>query len=521
MDRFAVNPPRASGLGAGYVACMLAGLAALGLYQAIVLPTNCDVAWYLYAGARILNGARLGTDVVEVNAPLVILLSMGVEGIARLVGCSSLVVFPVIVSGLAWLSVLFCAWSARRWPAEARLPFLLALGYVLFVHVGGMFGQREHLLLILVLPYVCTTVQFSEGTPLGRPVAVATGIAAGVGFALKPFFVPAWFAIEAYLVYRGGFAAARRAQAVAVWAVFAAYAILILLWSPGYLVFAFESFALYRDYQPYGDLPLLASRSFGLVALAVALARTWPRNLAPMLIDGCSILALGLSVAVFLQGKGWHYQWYPAVAIAMVLIAMSAVSLGTRRLRLGGIAVQSVCGLLVLCLCVRTYGDWKNAAPEHDELSAVVRQHAGGEPILALSSHLHAGFPLVNETGARWASRYPTMWQLSAFVERKSPPNGMHSDERQFIETVLADFVAAPPAVLLVDSVPPRLGLADFSYLEYFEREPRLASLFQEYRLLRQIGRYRVLIHTSGSQHVSNEEPGDRFSVPNLADVGG
>ncbi|MEX2137650.1 MAG: hypothetical protein WD894_00185 [Pirellulales bacterium] len=476
-----------------YITLLLASIACFGLFQAISVRTNADVAWYLYTGDRILDGARLGSDIVEVNAPLIILLSMGVEALARLIACSAIALLPWLVTALSCVSLAVCARISRPWPAAVRQPFLTALAFVLFIDIGGMVGQREHLLVILVMPYVCSLVRLADREPIAAPHAIAIGIMAAIGFALKPFFVPAWIALEAYVAIRRGVGVLWRPQAVALTATLSLYALGIVLWTPEYLAFAAESLWLYRAYQPYGDLPVVLSNSFGYVLLAVVLTFRGARSMARSLIDVCGILAILLSVAVFLQDKGWHYQWYPAGALATILLVVTAGAFAARSRFVTAAGVQGIATLIIVLLAARSYLFWTIDPPERHELETLVRRHANGEAILALSSHLHVGFPLVNETDVRWASRYPTMWQLPAFCER-SATTKCRSQGRQFLDAVVADVTEARPRLLIVDSVPPTPSLTDFNYLEYFEQDPRLASALADYRFLRQIGRYRIFV---------------------------
>jgi hypothetical protein len=480
-------PPR-------YVALLLAAISGWGLYQALAIRTNADVAWYLYAGARILDGARLGADIIEVNAPLIIVLSMGIEGLARLIGISAITLLPWLITALSCTSIGVCAWLARPWNANVRQWFLVGLAFVLLIDVGGMMGQREHLLVILVMPYVCLLVREADGRPMRPSAAAVVGIVAAVGFGLKPFFLPAWVALEAYMVVRRGVRALCRAQFVAMLAAFVLYALGILVWTPDYLVFAAESLSLYRAYQPYGDVPVILSSSFGFVLLAVAFACFSGRSVARSLIDAGAILGIMLSFAVFLQGKGWHYQWYPAVALATILFAVAAGALAARSRFITAAGAQGIAAFAVILLTMRTYVFWTVAAPEQLEIDALVRRHADGAAILALSSHLHVGFPLVNETKVRWASRYPTMWQLPAFCNESTA--ACRSKERVFLDAVWVDLVSALPALLIVDSVPPTPSLAGFDYLDYFRRDSRMATVLSDYRFLKRIGRYRVFLRS-------------------------
>ncbi len=479
-----------------YVTLLLAAMACFGLFQAQSVRTNADVAWYLYAAGQLLDGARLGEDIVEVNAPLIIVLSMGIEALARLLGCSAIVLTPWLVTALSCASLAACARLARPWSAAVRQSLLIGLAYVLFIDIGGMVGQREHLLVMLVMPYVCSLVRLADRDPIDHSPAVAAGLAAAVGFALKPFFVPAWIALEAYVAVRRGVSTLWRPQFVAMLAAFLLYALGVVLWTPDYLAFAAESLSLYRAYQPYGDLPVILSRSLAFVLFAALLAYRGAGSMARSLVDVFALLAVMLSVAVFLQDKGWLYQWYPATALAMILLAVAAGACSTSSRFVTPSGVQAMAALVIVLLTMRTYSFWTKDSAEREALQLAVQRHAGNGAVLALSSHLHAGFPLVNETSVRWASRYPTMWQLPAFCDRATPEAGCDPQERRFRDSVLVDLTSARPALILVDDLPPTPSLVEFDYLEYFRQDPRFADALANYRFLQQIGRYRILVRS-------------------------
>jgi hypothetical protein len=472
----------------------LIGIVAFGLFQSITLRTNSDVAWYLYAGARVLDGAQLGEDIVEVNVPMVIAFSTGVEALARGIESSAIAVFPWVVVSLALVSLAACAALTRDCERSVRRALILVLAFVLLIHVGGVFGQREHLLLIFVLPYVLSVARLAGGQSIRSPIAITIGVVASFGFALKPYFLPAWLALEAYLVFRRGFRVLARPQALAMYAALGVYVFGTLIWTPDYFEFAAESFPIYRAYQPYGDMPLLLSLSFGFVLAAILISVvTRFASFAP-LIDVLCVFCGALAFGVFAQGKGWYYQWYPAVAIGIVALSITGVAWTVGTGPIAKMCLQLLGVAAIAVICARTYLFWSGTAPEQLELREIVSQQARGEPILALSSHLPVGFPLVNETELRWASRFPTFWQLAAFFEPDSA-SGSHylQAERNFLDAAYTDFTFARPGLLIVDSRPPAPHLAGFDYLEYFKRDDRLREILAEYRPVHRTERFLIL----------------------------
>ena len=117
---------------------------------------------------------------------------------------------------------LALAWrTSHGLPRPLREACLGCFGFMLLVGVGPAFGQREHLAVALVVPYAFAAS--AEGTPrtaTAPGLAIATGLTAGVGFALKPFLVFPALAVEVWLAATRGLRAWTRPQALAMAGVF-------------------------------------------------------------------------------------------------------------------------------------------------------------------------------------------------------------------------------------------------------------------------------------------------------------
>jgi hypothetical protein len=487
----------------GPFAVLLGFLLAFGAYQAAVLPTNIDVAWYLHAGGRLLDGGRLYADVVDVNPPLVLWLGAAVVGLARAAHVPPTAAMTACVLALAGGSLAMCArLLAEPVPRALREGLLLGMA-ALSVQVGGMFGQREHVMLLAVLPYACAVARLAGGGEVAPGMALATGGLAGLGFALKPYFVPAFLGVELYLAMSLGRRAWARPQAMAAGAVLAAYAGAVALITPEYFALARAARPLYAAYHPYGSHVRSGSWRAAVVALAVAASwsmtrtRTRSRPASRALADVLGVLAVALAIAVYLQGKGWRYHWFPAMGLATLLFA-TALSASRRAAGSARLATGLAFAAPVACLYV--LAPWANRQDPAPAVEAAVRSLARGDSIAALSTYLGAGFPLVNRTGVGWASRHPTLWQVPGFRRGGDPRalpawDDLPAAERAFLGGVVSDLIAARPALLLVDRRPPTPDLRGFDYLAYLGREPRFAALFAAYAPLPiDGGRYRVYV---------------------------
>jgi hypothetical protein len=470
--------------------CALAGLVLAGMIQVAAMPMTGDVAWYLYLADRVLEGARPYVDLVDTNPPLIIAVNMAIVGLARGIRVSPLVAFPAVVFGLAGLSLGLSWRLGRGLPMALRQVSLLAWAYLLLVQIGMSFGQREHLMMILILPYAVGAVAEARGERLPRWLSITSGLLAGVGFGLKPFFVPAALAVELFLAARRGPRVWLRSQTLAMMAVFAAYAVLIVVWTPQYFDVARRFAPLYPYHEPFG--PLLWASSWRLGVVVSALGLSW--RLTKAWADGWaavfSLLAVWLTVGVYLTGKGWLYHWFPPLAIALAMLAgvvariISRWPLNSRRAWSTGMLAFLVPGLSIVSVSESLSYRFRD-----ERAGRLVREEAGrGETVLVLSCWVHRSFPMINEAGAIWGMRHPMLWQIAAFYsDTPWKPGAYHSlgamsaAERRFVGEVADDFSAHRPTLLLVDDDPPLPSMARFDYLTYLKADPRFADLLDEY----------------------------------------
>ena len=77
-----------------------------------------DVAWYLYATGRLLDGATLYRDIIDLNPPLIFYLTTPAVWIARGLEYSSIPVFKVYVLLIAIFSFFLCRQIINKYYAS-------------------------------------------------------------------------------------------------------------------------------------------------------------------------------------------------------------------------------------------------------------------------------------------------------------------------------------------------------------------------------------------------------------------
>ena len=495
--------------------------AALGLAAELACLVRPDMAFLLYAAGQVLDGARLYRDVVEINPPMIVALNLPPVVLGRMLGVDDVLAYRVLtVAGMAAAVWLIARLSRRLAAGDEVLSsgLILLSGFVLLLMPGIDFGQREHLLFALVLPYVIVCIARVAGRPVPSALGIGVGALAGVGFALKPQFAVLWPVMEAYLGLRRR---PRRLgvspESCAIAGVLLLYALAILLVTPDYLPMVR---LLGRSYFNYMRLPFvevaLTAPGLPLCLIATLAYAALFRRLRHTHAASILILSMAASfLAGVLQGKGFTYHFYPASAFAVLLLgdivldlvrplvtpverlyaAVATASLATALLVASGWAVVRILG--------RDPIDQRNRSIVLDLRDAIRRQGEHGS-LLILSNNLGSVFPLVRFSGLAWALRFPHFWILAAEYQsqlvragpiRYRSPAEMSPAERYLNDAMYEDLLRWRPDLILVlrpaADRPPNL-FRRLNYVGYFSRDSRIAALLSGYGFAEVSGEYEI-----------------------------
>jgi hypothetical protein len=442
---------------------LLAAVLGLVLFTALRSPLKDDIAWLLYVARAWLSGRALYVDVVEVNPPLIVWLSAipiqisiwtGLTPQLAAIGC-----FVAAVLGCAW-------WTAGLLQRQGgifadRLSTFAVMGAVLLLIPAGDLGQREHLLVAAVLPYLALFAGSLDGIGSSRRTAILAGIVAALGCALKPRYAGVFVILETLALMRG--LRPWRAMPLAAGLTLGAYAGLVALVCPAYLRRAVPlALALYGGTDvSFLHLALDSARLLAGEAIAITLwwltrHRLRESNLLLTLVA----FAVTSTAICFIDGKDWFYHRLPAtIAIVLALICWSVCAIKerhtARRRAYIPIALAGIAAIVFLIASFQRLEPQVELAVEPEQstvarLERLIRaQHA--RTYIAFSEWIALGFPVVNNTGVVWASRFDSMWALKGELWRAhfDPAAAREWPIRRW---VAHDFIAGCPDIAVVDT---------------------------------------------------------------------
>lgn len=528
----------------GFLAA-LALLVGLGLLAQFRNYAGPDTGFLLDEAARALDGGRLYVDLVDMNPPLTVVLNMGAVLSARLLGIPDILAYRLGCVALLLAVLLLARWLlGRLWPNEVvlRRTIMLLLAFALFPLARQDFGEREHLVLALVTPYLLLAVARATGRMVPPAVAVMIGLLAASAFAIKPHFVLLWLAVEGYLrLTRRIGRWTLPPETVAITGTLVLYGIAITVWAPGYLRLVRLLAGPYGAflYVPFWELlvrgPGALITVFALLA-CVALRRHVGH---PELLSVFGFGALACLVAGAAQQKGFSYHFYPALGLATVVLGVIAWDRGgPPRIwlaRLYRVIAVGLLGTVVVVSCVRNAASIIRPARDSEQeqmerLLPVVRARANGNSVYVMSYNISSAYPLINYAGSRSASRFAQLWILpAAYMDqlkssrplRYRAPGEMSPSERYLNQAVLEDLRDRRPRLLVILQHArdlPANGFRRLDYVGYFGRDPRIASMFRQYQLVADLGDFtvyeRIAEGAARSAPSPAVRPGTRDIVP-------
>ena len=521
-------------------------LAALGMTTLLALlpAVGHDQLWCLYVGQRMLAGAKLyGPQILESNPPLIMWFSEALAAISGALSVPITVLFKISVTGIGVISGLLALRTLRSMRRFSQ-PVLWALAFAFLVIFGAIaardFGQRDHLLAVLCLPYVAAAAldvylslevtnntrhpdsELVEGEGAryfarpGTALRVLTGIAAGAGLCLKPHHALVPLAIETILLIKTkSLRTLIRPELLAMLATGAAAIVAVRRFTPEYLT---EIVPLLRDvYWAIGHLtPVglvtesLQLHILALTVLALGLKKGW--KTADPVVTMLAAAGIASTIAYYLQGTGWYYQQLPAISFFALALTFQLVDLCEgRALAIPAWLPKAAAALTILALGLTTHFmgypfTADRSFPIDLPDASFFRGLAPGTPVAILTTAVDDAVPPMMKYHLLMAQRTNNLWILPAILRNESPagqpplkvlpPARLAELDREQHRWMVEDLNRWQPKLILVE----RCQAAEVhcqvledrhdDFLAWFGRDPAFRVAFGRYHLLRSVGPY-------------------------------
>lgn len=495
-------------------------LFALTAVKYVVLPINPDNSIHLKAARTILEKGSLYPHLYEVNPPLFPYLSVVPVFLARVTGGTEIFFYDLSVFCLAVLVLAVIVTELRKVgllknPSEATM--VLAAWIVILVGIQGTdFGQRDHIIGILIFPYVVHLGLRAHGLGRGalRPLPA---VLLALAIAIKPQFFPVWFLGELWVMFRlRSMVPVRSTGNILIVLTGFTYLALVMVLEPLFytdiLPIARKAYSAYGRAVGAGDLVRWLGLTGVQVLASVVLSRSGDEQTRALRINlaiSFFLTAQGAAIGFLLQAH-YNYQMWPFIMMSIAGLPLLLANYGTgpaeeQRGARHTISTRIAPAFFVLVLIAATPSwVWSKAvsslwdegrndahpwARTYVDLAAqvaLIERYAANDGYYVMSSNVFTSFPAEYYSSASWPMRYPVLWPLPGLAGREDPEYVQLADKVR--HQVAEDLVRHRPALILVDVSEEKSyflrdsqGKQTFDYLEFFNQSEVFREAFWNY----------------------------------------
>jgi hypothetical protein len=396
---------------------------------------------------------------------------------------------------LLLLTALSLALSARFIAAADDVSagakhFILILAAALLLFLPGAdFGQRDHVAILLLLPWVLLKWDRLIEREVSIGLATLVGLFAATGFWLKPHFLFAFFAVELSIAI-----ATRSARDIV-----RIETLLVVVLGLAYLIVAARLFP-----QDLVRMSSISTKAFiplyGQSAEAVTLRMLLPTALAMLsmaatpllgpqlqLLRALLLAAGGAFLFAFIVQASYRHQLMPATFFLALAAGIGLAEVCAGHLELRGVgqrltAATSAIALAAVLLAAMAmqFVEYRGGPFER----AIAAEAPEARSIFIASTSSSHPFPLIEERGLVWASRFPSQWLLpfaaTTLDDRGVPVDGVG----QFaLEATVSDIIAFAPDIVFIDERPerPDFRAQPLDYVSFWNKDVRFPIPWKAY----------------------------------------
>lgn len=482
---------------------LLAESLLLALLIQLTLFVASDVQYLMHIADVLQRGGKYGIDFLETNPPMILYLYMPPLMLHKISGIGIESCLRLYVFMLAALSILTSFYFLQQ---LVRDRFLQTVSFALLIFVclflpSNQFGQREHLYILLFLPYVFASACVLSHMTLDKRISIATGLAAALGCCMKPYFLLPLILIELYFIYKQ--------RSLFGWVRLETITILSVM-----ILYLATSYYFYPTYFSI-ILPLVSQFYLDGIAQDWSLIFAFPHVLFCVGVSAASIMAvkysrypelimvlilacIGTTLAFLVTRTMWFYHTLPALAFSSLLISFIIAELAEPvNIRTAALFISVLLTALYVPLLTfneYTFGEaFRYERQCKQDLIYTLTTQPGKHSVFCFSSSTMTDcYPLINKLASEHQSRYPFFWWLRGAMTL-AEKHQANDQIQQLMNQTAEDLVMHQTRWIVINTTMTKLELGrDFDYFKYFSANPKMKNVLQSYRFWKTVDNYDI-----------------------------
>lgn len=285
-----------------------------------------DVIYLMNIALRLISGGRYTHDFFETNPPMIMYLYLPAIYLAKLTSINIIYIFRLYILALILISVLMSASLLKKILRNDLLMYYWMLALLILIlcfFPAHEFGQREHFLMILIMPYLFANILRLNNERLAASLTILIGIFAGIGLSLKPFFLTLIILPEIYILYHTkNLKQLLRLELMTIIIFLLAYSLLILYFYTDYIFIALP--IIFRFYfigmsKSFSSALTYMNLIYCFLTCALYIL-FYKRSQYPLLTSMLFVSLISLIFSVLIPHTMFIYQMMPALSIALLLL---------------------------------------------------------------------------------------------------------------------------------------------------------------------------------------------------------
>ena len=444
---------------------------------------NGNVSWLLIAAERFLLGGQFIEDIYETNPPLSVWIYTPHVLISWLLNVPlttgalyTTTGFVILASALTNAILKSFTFISTPQRVVVILAFLISASILNSTY----FAEREHLLILGLIPFILCQIILLEKIKVKKPILHLSMVLGTVLILVKPHYglLPVIFMLYRAVKHKSVFAVFK----ADFWALFIGtlsyLAIIMIFFLPYVSTVLPDSINMYVGIRD--PLATLYAIQFHLILyLGVFLLELFQKDLESkkrQLLLTLSFSSIVCLIPMIVQMKGFYNHLIPAYAFFTLGLSLSFAF----RLQKFNRPIQILLPFIAIFFIINTITPYLAEYSTHKSIAqkpvgAYLTKHCKA-PCSFFA--FHGDIEIFNPTAAHMhiniASRFPAFWFLPSLINNQENTLALKD---KYSEYVIQDFEKYRPDIIFIRKNIEITGTDTFDFMTFFEKDNRLSDL--------------------------------------------